>query len=100
MVSTGLGKTAPNPVLTTLRYFRPEYEAHVQEKRCPAGVCKALITYSIDPEKCSGCGVCRRECPYGAISGDKGEAHVVDAQLCERCGICRSVCKFGAIQVV
>ena len=96
----GLGKTAPNPVLTTLRYFRPEYEAHVQEKRCPAGVCKALITYSIDPEKCSGCGVCRRECPYGAISGDKGEAHVVDAQLCERCGICRSVCKFGAIQVV
>jgi len=96
----GLGKTAPNPVLTTLRYFRPEYEAHVKEKKCPAGVCKALITYSIDPDKCNGCGVCLRECVYGAITGEKKEAHVIDSQLCQKCGICRSECKFDAIQVI
>jgi NADH:ubiquinone oxidoreductase subunit F (NADH-binding)/(2Fe-2S) ferredoxin len=96
----GLGKTAPNPVLTTLRYFRPEYEAHINEKRCPAGVCKALITYWINPEKCTGCGVCLRGCVHGAISGEQKQAHVIDTQLCQKCGICRSECKFDAIRVV
>ncbi|MFC1987306.1 NADH-ubiquinone oxidoreductase-F iron-sulfur binding region domain-containing protein [Chloroflexota bacterium] len=96
----GLGKTAPNPVLTTLRHFRPEYEAHINENKCPAGVCKALITYSIDPDKCNGCGVCIRGCVHGAITGKKKQAHVIDAQLCQKCGICRSECKFDAIQVV
>jgi NADH:ubiquinone oxidoreductase subunit F (NADH-binding)/(2Fe-2S) ferredoxin len=96
----GLGKTAPNPVLSTLRYFRPEYEAHIKEKRCPAGVCKALITYRIDPDKCNGCGVCLRSCVYGAITGEKKEPHVIDTLLCQKCGICRSECKFDAIQVV
>ncbi len=96
----GLGKTAPNPVLTTLRYFRPEYEAHISEKKCPAGVCKALITYSIDPDKCNGCGVCIHGCVHGAITGKKKQVHVIDAQLCQKCGICRSDCKFDAIQVV
>jgi NADH-quinone oxidoreductase subunit F len=96
----GLGKTAPNPVLTTLRYFRPEYEAHIKEKKCPAGVCKALITYSIDPDKCNGCGVCIRECVHGAITGKKKQTHVIDATLCQKCGICKSECKFDAIQVV
>ena len=95
----GLGKTAPNPVLSTLRYFRSEYEAHINEKRCPAGVCKALITYSIDPDKCNGCGVCLRACVHGAITGEKKQAHVIDAQLCQKCGICRSECKFDAIRV-
>jgi len=95
----GLGKTAPNPVLSTMHYFRPEYEAHINEKKCPAGVCKALITYSIDPDKCTGCGVCLQGCVYGAITGEKKEAHVIDAQLCQKCGICRSECKFDAIRV-
>jgi NADH:ubiquinone oxidoreductase subunit F (NADH-binding)/(2Fe-2S) ferredoxin len=95
----GLGKTAPNPVLTTLRYFRQEYEAHINEKRCPAGVCKALITYRIDPEKCTGCGVCLQGCAYGAITGQKKQPHVIDAMLCQKCGICRSECKFDAVQV-
>jgi len=96
----GLGKTAPNPVLSTLRYFRAEYEAHIKEKKCPAGVCKALITYSIDPDKCNGCGVCVRACAYEAISGKKKQVHVIDTQLCQKCGICRSECKFDAIRVV
>ena len=96
----GLGKTAPNPVLTTLRYFRSEYEAHIQEKRCHAGVCKELITYSIDPEKCTGCGVCLKSCAHGAISGEKKQPHVIDADLCQKCGICRSECRFDAIQVI
>jgi NADH:ubiquinone oxidoreductase subunit F (NADH-binding)/(2Fe-2S) ferredoxin/Pyruvate/2-oxoacid:ferredoxin oxidoreductase delta subunit len=96
----GLGKTAPNPVLTTLRYFRSEYEAHIYEKRCPAGVCKELITYSVDPEKCTGCGVCLRSCAHGAISGEKKQPHVIDVDLCQRCGICRSECRFDAIRVV
>ena len=95
----GLGKTAPNPVLSTLRYFRDEYEAHIKEKKCPAGVCKALITYSIDPDKCNGCGVCLRSCVHGAITGKKKEVHVIDARLCQKCGICQSECKFDAIRV-
>jgi len=95
----GLGKTAPNPVLSTLRYFRPEYEAHIKEKKCPAGVCKALISYSIDPDKCNGCGVCIRGCVHDAITGEKKQPHVIDPQLCQKCGVCRSECKFDAILV-
>ena len=94
-----LGKTAANPVLSTLRYFRDEYDAHIHEKKCPAGVCQALITYWIDPELCTGCGVCLQECPHGAVSGEKKEPHEIDLALCEKCGICRSSCKFDAIQV-
>jgi NADH:ubiquinone oxidoreductase subunit F (NADH-binding)/(2Fe-2S) ferredoxin/NAD-dependent dihydropyrimidine dehydrogenase PreA subunit len=96
----GLGKTAPNPVLTTLRYFRSEYETHINNKKCAAGVCKALITYSIDPEKCNGCGVCLHGCVYNAITGGKKQAHVINARLCQKCGICQSECKFDAIRVV
>lgn len=95
-----LGKTAANPVLSTLRYFREEYEAHIRQKKCPAGVCPALITYSIDPGKCTGCGVCRRECPHGAITGGKKQIHQIDPHLCRKCGICRSECRFEAIQVI
>jgi len=95
----GLGKTAANPVLSTLRYFREEYEAHINHKKCPAGVCQALIEYYIDPEKCTGCGVCIKACPHGAISGQKKETHIIDTELCQKCGICRSECKFEAIQV-
>jgi len=95
----GLGKTAANPVLSTLRYFREEYEAHIERKKCTAGICKALIEYSVDPEKCNGCGVCKRACIHGAISGEKNEVHVIDSVLCQKCGICRSECKFEAILV-
>ncbi len=94
-----LGKTAANPVLSTLRYFREEYDLHINQKKCPAGVCPALITYSIDPEKCTGCGICKRECPLEAIRGEKKHAHKIELQLCQKCGICRSECKFEAIQV-
>jgi NADH-quinone oxidoreductase subunit F len=93
----GLGKSAPNPVLSTLQYFRHEYEAHVNDKRCPAKVCKPLIHFEIDTEKCTGCGVCRRKCPEIAIIGDKRECHCIDDELCVRCGICIESCKFGAI---
>jgi NADH-quinone oxidoreductase subunit F len=94
-----LGQTAPNPVLTTLRYFRDEYEAHIHEKRCPAKVCKGLITYSILPEKCTGCMVCLRNCTSGAISGEKQKAHSIDPERCSRCGVCINLCKFEAISV-
>jgi NAD-dependent dihydropyrimidine dehydrogenase PreA subunit len=94
-----LGRTAANPVLSTIRYFREEYEAHIHDRRCPAGVCKALITYSIDPEECTGCAACARQCPQEAISGEKKEPHVIDQDLCIRCGVCLDTCKFGAIQV-
>ena len=95
-----LGKTAANPVLSTLRYFRDEYDAHIYQKKCPAGVCPALVTYSIDPEKCTGCGICKRECPHGAIRGEKKQVHEIDLELCQKCGICRSECRFEAIQVL
>ncbi len=95
-----LGKTAANPVISTLRYFREEYNAHINEKRCPAGVCKNLITYFIDPEKCTGCGLCKRECPQEAIIGNKKQVHEIVGELCNKCGICRSECKFEAIRVI
>lgn len=95
----GLGKTAPNPVLSTLRYFYSEYEAHINEGNCPAGVCKAMIAYTIDPEKCNGCRVCLKGCSTKAITGKKKQAHTIDPQLCNKCGICRSECKFDAIFV-
>lgn len=93
----GLGKTAPNPVLSTLRTFRSEYEAHVVQKRCPAGQCKALAMPVIDPLKCKGCTLCARKCPVEAISGEKKEPHVIDEALCIKCGECARVCKFGAV---
>ena len=94
----GLGQTAPNPVLSTLRYFRDEYEAHIYEKRCPAGVCKALLSYAIDPGKCRGCSLCARNCPAGAISGQVRSPFVIDNKKCIKCGACEASCKFGAIE--
>jgi NADH-quinone oxidoreductase subunit F len=94
-----LGGSAPNPVLSTLRYFRDEYDAHIKDHRCPAGVCKALITYSIDPEKCTGCGMCIKVCPTQATSGEKKKAHTIDNNKCTRCGACIESCKFDAINV-
>ena len=93
----GLGQTAPNPVLSTLTHFRDEYVAHVVDKRCPAGVCKELLTYTIDPDKCKGCTLCARNCPAGAITGKVKEAHVIDPDKCIKCGVCMSNCKFDAI---
>jgi NADP-reducing hydrogenase subunit HndC len=95
----GLGQTAPNPVLSTLRYFRDEYVAHVVDKRCPAGVCKALKRFSIIPEKCKGCTACARKCPVGAISGTVKNPHVIDPDKCIKCGACIETCKFDAIIV-
>ena len=93
----GLGQTAPNPVLSTLRYFRDEYEAHIKEKRCPAGVCKALLSYHIDRDKCKGCTLCARNCPADAIIGSVKNPHFIDTDKCIKCGTCIEKCKFGAI---
>ncbi|MBR0231678.1 MAG: NADH-quinone oxidoreductase subunit NuoF [Clostridia bacterium] len=93
----GLGQTAPNPVLSTIRYFRDEYEAHIREKRCPAGKCKALARFTIDPEKCKGCSACSRKCPVNAISGVIKSPFVIDQDKCIKCGTCLETCKFGAI---
>jgi len=97
-----LGKTAANPVLSTIRYFRDEYEAHIKEKRCPAYVCKALISYYIDPEKCKACMICLRQCPAGAITGGKNQIHVIDQEKCTKCGTCFEVCppRFGAAKKI
>ena len=94
-----LGNTSPNPVLTTIKYFRDEYEAHINEKRCPAGVCKKLISYYVNPEKCQGCLICLRNCPANAIYGDKRMIHVIDPDKCIKCGVCLEVCpaKFNAV---
>lgn len=95
----GLGQTAPNPVLTTIKYFRNEYEAHIKDRKCPAKACSTLLTYSIDVEKCKGCTVCAKKCPASAISGNLKEVHTIEAEKCIRCGQCAAVCRFGAICV-
>ena len=95
----GLGQTAPNPVLTTIRYFRNEYEAHIREKKCPAKECVDLLTYSIDADKCKGCTLCAKKCPAKAISGEVKNAHIIDENICIRCGQCVNSCRFGAIIV-
>jgi NADH:ubiquinone oxidoreductase subunit F (NADH-binding)/(2Fe-2S) ferredoxin/ferredoxin len=94
-----LGGSAPNPVLSTIRYFKDEYQAHIQDKKCPAGVCKALIQYTISKENCTGCGVCPKQCPEDAISGEKKKIHTIDQSKCIKCGICDEVCKFDAVEV-
>ena len=96
----GLGQTAPNPVLSTIRNFRDEYIAHVVDKRCPAGVCKSLLHYEIDPEKCKGCSACSRVCPADAISGVIRSPFKIDTNKCIKCGSCIEKCKFGAISKV
>ncbi|HPZ75436.1 MAG TPA: NADH-ubiquinone oxidoreductase-F iron-sulfur binding region domain-containing protein, partial [Thermosynergistes sp.] len=96
----GLGQTAPNPVLTTLRYFRHEYEAHILEKRCPAKACVALIHYTIDPERCRKCGICARNCPVECISGDRNTPYVIDQDRCIKCGTCIEVCPFHAVEKI
>ena len=93
----GLGQTAPNPVLATLKFFREEYVAHIQDKKCPAGVCKALMTYSIEADECRGCTACARKCPAGAIEGKVKEVHTIHTDKCIKCGVCLETCKFGAV---
>jgi len=93
----GLGQTLPTPVVTTLKYFRPEYEAHIREKRCPAGVCKSLIRYLVDEEACTGCMLCVKECPVEAISGETKQPQTIDQSKCIKCGLCYAVCKFDAV---
>jgi len=95
----GLGQTSPNPVLSSLKYFRDEYLAHVKEQHCPSGRCKALVRYTVIEDKCTGCTLCFRNCPVGAISGEKREVHFIDQSLCIKCGVCFDKCKFGAILV-
>jgi NADH:ubiquinone oxidoreductase subunit F (NADH-binding)/(2Fe-2S) ferredoxin/Pyruvate/2-oxoacid:ferredoxin oxidoreductase delta subunit len=95
----GLGNTAPNPVLTTIRYFRHEYEAHIRDKRCPGGVCKSLIRYRILEDKCTGCQACFKNCPVNCIAGERKKLHVIDQDRCIKCGMCKSVCRFDAVRI-
>jgi NADH-quinone oxidoreductase subunit F len=96
----GLGQSAPNPVLSTLRYFKDEYEAHIHDRKCAAGVCRNLFEYAIDADLCNGCSLCRIKCPEGVVSGEKKKPHSIDSSKCIKCGICYTSCKFGAIRVV
>jgi len=95
----GLGTSAANPVMSTIRYFRDEYEAHIRDKKCPAGICKSLFHYEIDPETCTGCGVCLRRCPAGAITGEKKKAHLIHQETCIKCMECYKNCKFKSIRI-
>ena len=95
----GLGQTAPNPVLTTIRYFRNEYEQHIRDKKCAAKSCKPLLTYTIDKEKCTGCTLCARKCPVAAILGELKKPHEIDGEKCTKCGSCAEVCRFSAVLV-
>lgn len=95
----GLGQTAANPILSTLRYFRNEYEVHIKDKKCPAGVCTELIQYDIIPDKCTGCLACLKVCPQDAISGELKKVHTLDQSLCIKCGACFEVCNFDAIKI-
>ncbi|NLD46991.1 MAG: 4Fe-4S binding protein, partial [Clostridiaceae bacterium] len=93
----GLGQTAPNPVLSTLKYFKDEYIAHVRDKKCPAGVCKSMMSYVIHADACKSCGICAKQCPVGAISGEKKVPYVIDQNKCIKCGVCMEKCPFKAI---
>ena len=93
----GLGQSAPNPVLSTMRYFRDEYEAHVRDKKCPAGVCISMLRYVVDDEICKRCGICAKNCPVGAISGSKEEPYSIDQDKCIKCGVCMAKCPFKSI---